>query len=56
MICKFAIKKGSITTAQAAVLLGVGQRGARKILAQMVEKKFLKREGASRSTVYVIDM
>ena len=54
-IYKFAMENGSITTAQATVLLGVKQRRARLILNGMVQKEWLKKEGASRSTVYVIN-
>ena len=55
LIHKFALENGSITTAQTTELLGIKQRRAREILIKMVEKKWLKKEGASRSTVYVIN-
>jgi len=54
-IHKFALENGGITTAQTTKLLGIKQRRAREILVKMVEKKWLKKEGASRSTVYVIN-
>jgi predicted HTH transcriptional regulator len=47
------IENGFITTMQATELLGIKQRRAREILAKMVGKKWLKKEGASRSTVYI---
>lgn len=54
-IYKYAQENGSITTVQAMELLGVKQRRAREILAKMVEGDWLKKVGASRSTIYVID-
>ena len=54
-IYKFVIENSFITTAQAMGLLGIKQRRAREILAKMVEKKWLKKEGAYRSTTYVIN-
>lgn len=55
LIFQYALKNGGITTAQVTELLGIKQRRAREILVKMVEKKWLKKEGASRSTVYVIN-
>ena len=55
LIHKFALENGFITTAQTTELLGIKQRRAREILVKMVNKKWLKKEGASRSTVYVIN-
>lgn len=54
-IHKFALENGSISTAQAVELLGVKQRRAREILGKMVDKHWLSKQGASRSTVYVIN-
>ena len=54
-IHKFVLESGSITTTQAMELLGVKQRRARVILAKMVENEWLRKEGASRSTVYIIN-
>ena len=54
MIYQYITENGMITTVQAAELLGIKQRRARDILAKMIEKKWLKKEGASRSTVYMI--
>ena len=54
-IYKYVLEKNSITTAQAMKLLGVKQRRAREILVKMVETDWLKKEGASRSTIYVIN-
>lgn len=48
-------KNNSITTAQAAECAGVKQRRAREILSKMVEKGLLKKCGASRSTVYLLN-
>lgn len=55
LIHKFALENGSITTTQATELLGIKQRRAREILVKMVAEKWLKKKGASRSTVYVIN-
>ena len=55
LIFRNALENGGITTAQVTELLGIKQRRAREILVKMVEKKWLKKEGASRSTVYVIN-
>ena len=54
-IHKFALENGSITTAQVTELLGVKQRRARDILGKMVDNYWLRKEGVSRSTVYVIN-
>ena len=54
-IHKYALENGSISTAQAVELLGVKQRRAREILGKMVENRWLRKEGASRSTVYVVN-
>ena len=54
-IYKFILKNASITTAQTMKLLGVKQRRAREILAKMAESKWLRKEGVSRSTIYVIN-
>lgn len=48
-------KNNLITTAQAAECAGVKQRRAREILSKMVEKGLLKKCGASRSTVYLLN-
>ena len=55
-IYKYVLNNGSITTAQAMELLGVKQRRAREILGKMIESDWLRKEGASRSTIYVINM
>ncbi|GAA6491626.1 hypothetical protein K280104A7_11900 [Candidatus Bariatricus faecipullorum] len=54
-IYKYVLGNGSISTAQAVELLGVKQRRAREILGKMVDNCWLRKEGASRSTVYVIN-
>lgn len=54
-IHKYALENGSISSAQAVELLGVKQRRAREILGKMVENCWLRKEGASRSTVYVVN-
>ena len=54
-IYKYVLENGSITTAKAMELLGVKQRRARIVLLNMVESDYLRKEGAARSTVYVIN-
>ena len=54
-IHKYALENGSITTAQVTELLGVKQRRARDILGKMIDNHWLRKEGVSRSTVYVIN-
>ena len=52
-IYKYVLENTSITTAQAMKLLGIKQRRTREILRKMVESGWLRKEGASRSTIYV---
>ena len=52
-IYKYVSENTSITTAQAMKLLGIKQRRTREILVKMVENGWLRKEGASRSTIYV---
>ena len=52
-IYKYVSENVGITTAQTMKLLGIKQRRAREILVKMVENGWLKKEGASRSTIYV---
>ena len=52
-IYKYVSENAGITTAQAMKLLGIKQRRTREILVKMVEKGWLRKEGASRSTIYV---
>ena len=52
-IYKYVLENTGITTAQAMKLLGIKQRRTREILEKMVESGWLRKEGASRSTIYV---
>ena len=52
-IYEYVLKNGSITTAETEKLLGVKQRRARKVLINMVDGAYLRKEGAARSTIYV---
>ena len=52
-IYKYISENVGITTAQAMKLLDIKQRRAREILVKMVENGWLRKEGASRSTIYV---
>lgn len=55
IVCQFIMENGFITTMKATEILGVKQRRARAILGKMVEKGCLRKEGASRNTVYIIN-
>jgi len=55
-IYEYVLKNGSITTAETEKLLGVKQRRARKVLINMVDGAYLRKEGAARSTIYVKNM
>ncbi len=52
-IFQYVLEHSSITTTQAAEVLKVKDRRARTILTNMVEKAYLRKEGAARSTIYV---
>ena len=52
-IYKYISENVGITTAQAMKLLDIKQRRVREILVKMVENGWLRKEGASRSTIYV---
>ena len=54
-IYNYVLENPFITTTQAATLLNIGQRRARSLLVKMVDDRWLNKEGASRSTVYVIN-
>ena len=54
-IYKYVQENGSITTAEAMELLGVKQRRARIVLSNMVKSGYLKKKGAARSTIYIIE-
>ena len=47
------MENGSITTNKVMELLNVKQRRARVILQSMIEKDWLRKTGAARSTVYL---
>lgn len=55
IIYDYVKTNGSITTAEVLDLLGIKERRARAILSEMVKKRFLKKEGASRNTMYVLN-
>lgn len=54
-IYKYVQENTSITTAEAMELLGVKQRRARVVLSNMVKSGYLKKKGAARSTIYIIE-
>jgi len=53
-IYKYVLENGSITRVRAMELLGIQQRRTREILLKMVKENRLKKEGASRSTIYIL--
>lgn len=53
LIYEYVLENGSITTNKAMELLNVKQRRARIILQSMIEKNWLKKAGAARSTIYL---
>ena len=54
-IYNYVLENPSITTTQASTLLNIGQRRARNLLVKMVDDRWLNKQGASRSTIYVIN-
>ncbi len=55
LVLEFVKKKGKITSHQAEELLNVKQRRAREILSKMADKGILIKQGAYKSTVYVLN-
>ena len=55
LVLEFVKKKGKITSHQAEKLLNVKQRRAREILSKMADKGILIKQGAYRSTIYVLN-
>ena len=53
LIYEYVLENGSITTNKVMELLNVKQRRARVILQSMIEKDWLRKTGAARSTVYL---
>lgn len=53
-IIQFAKETGSIKSRQVEELLGVKQRRARRILGELVNMGILERQGAYKSSVYVL--
>lgn len=53
LIYEYVLENGSITTNTAMELLDVIQRRARIVLQSMIEKDWLKKAGAARSTIYL---
>ena len=52
-IYEYVLKNGSITTNKVMELLNVKERRARIILQSMIEKEWLRKTGAARSTIYL---
>ena len=55
LILDYTEKNGKITSRQAEELLNVKQRRAREVLSKMVDKGTLVKQGAYKSTVYMIN-
>ena len=54
-IYRYVLENEYITRAQVMKLLDLKQRRAREILFNMIEDGWLRKEGASRSTIYVLN-
>lgn len=52
-IYEYVLENGSVTTNKVMGLLNVKERRARVILQSMIEKKWLRKTGAARSTIYL---
>ena len=52
---RYVLENAYITRAQVMTLLDLKQRRAREILFNMIEDGWLRKEGASRSTIYVLN-
>mgnify|MGYP004456996471 CR=1 FL=1 len=55
LVLEYVQKNGKITSHQAEELLNVKQRRAREVLSKMVDKGTLIKQGAYRSTVYMLN-
>ena len=55
LILNYVKENKKITSHQAELLLKVKQRRAREILSKMTQSGMLKRQGAYRSTIYVMN-
>ena len=54
-IYRYVLENAYITRAQVMTLLDLKQRRAREILFNMIEDGWLRKEGASRSMIYVLN-
>lgn len=52
-IYEYVLENGSVTTNRVMELLNVKERRARVILQSMIEKEWLRKTGAARSTIYL---
>ena len=55
LILNYVKENKKITSHQAELLLKVKQRRAREILSKMTQSGMLKKQGAYRSTIYVMN-
>lgn len=55
LVLEYVQKNGKITSHQVEELLNVKQRRAREVLSKMVDKGTLIKQGAYRSTVYMLN-
>ena len=53
LVYKYVLENNGITTAKAMKLLDLKERRSRDLLVKMVKNGWLRKEGASRSTIYV---
>ena len=52
-IYKYVLENNGITTVKAMKILDLKERRTRELLVKMVENGWLRKEGSSRSTIYV---
>lgn len=52
-VYEYVLENGSVTTNKVMELLNVKERRARVILQSMIEKEWLRKTGAARSTIYL---
>ena len=53
IVYKYVLENNGITTVKAMKLLDLKERRTRELLVKMVKNGWLRKEGASRSTIYV---
>ena len=54
-LLRFVQEHGRISTSEAAEILGIAPRNARKVLVNLLEAGFIARRGAGRGTYYILN-